>query len=98
MDITVKVTTNLVCQSCQYPLDSASKVGTRLLCPRCNSWSDVESDCSGGCLSCHSKATASKDAANLSCGNSLANSKEKNGIFDAFRGLSKLVLAVFKRS
>jgi len=97
-NVTLKASPAVVCQSCQYPLDTASKVGTRLLCPRCNNWSDVASDCSGSCLSCHSRAPANSEAAISGCGNSLANSKENNGIFGALRGLSNLVLAVFKRS
>ena len=54
----------LTCPQCKCPLSAPAKSVTGITCPRCNSWVEIDPDCSGSCLSCHQLHSA---AASGSC-------------------------------
>ena len=71
-------TAKMVCPQCAFPLDRLSGAQTKALCPRCNTWLDIDPNCGGSCLACHK--TLKKEAAGACVETSLVNSKENSEI------------------
>ena len=88
MDLSVRVegesdkgrqdTAHMVCSQCAFPLERFSGAQTKLLCPRCNTWLDIDPSCGGSCLSCHKtlRKEATITCTEASDGPTLVNSKE----------------------
>jgi hypothetical protein len=63
MDISVRVegqsnseqenNARMVCSNCSYQLERLSGAQAKVLCPRCNTWLDIDPNCGGSCLACH---------------------------------------------
>jgi hypothetical protein len=60
MDIPVKIerqgsqeNDRLICANCSFPLDRLSGAQSKVLCPRCNTWLDIDPNCGGSCMKCH---------------------------------------------
>lgn len=67
----------LICKNCSFPLAAASNSISKICCPRCNTWMDIDPSCTGSCLKCHK--TQQKEPS--SCVEpSLAKLKEENEI------------------
>jgi len=104
MDLNVRVegqnnnqdadTARMVCTNCSFPLDRLSGAQTKVLCPRCNTWLDVDPNCGGSCLKCHK--TLKKEATSACIEATLVNSKENNEIYPESR-VRKNQRALFSR-
>src|SRR5476649_1667585 len=73
----------MVCGNCSFQLDRLSGAQTKVLCPRCNTWLDIDPNCGGSCLSCHK--TLKKEAASACVEPTLVNSKENSEIYPESR-------------
>jgi len=73
----------MVCNNCSFPLERLSGAQSKVLCPRCNTWLDIDPNCGGSCLSCHK--TLKKEAASACTETSLVNSKENSENFSESR-------------
>jgi hypothetical protein len=67
----------LVCSSCSFPLTPNSGTTSKICCPRCNTWMDIDPACFGSCHKCH-KNQQSEPAACVEP--SLAKFTEENEI------------------
>ncbi|CAN5545672.1 hypothetical protein BH11CYA1_BH11CYA1_40160 [soil metagenome] len=67
----------LVCTNCSFPLGPTSGSVSKVCCPRCNTWMDIDPACFGSCLKCHK----TKQSEPSSCVEpSLVKLKEENEI------------------
>lgn len=67
----------LICSNCSFPLAISSGSISKVCCPRCNTWMDIDPACFGSCLKCH-KAQQSEPSSCVEP--SLAKLKEENEI------------------
>jgi len=68
MDLSVRVegqessgrdnSSRMVCSNCSYQLERLSGAQAKVLCPRCNTWLDIDPNCGGSCLACHKTLSA----------------------------------------
>jgi len=73
----------MVCTNCSFQLDRLSGAQSKVLCPRCNTWLDIDPNCGGSCLACHK--TLKAEATGACFETSLVNSKEKGENFSESR-------------
>jgi transcription initiation factor IIE alpha subunit len=67
----------LICSNCSFPLAVNSGATSKVCCPRCNTWMDIDPACFGSCLKCH-KTQQSQPSSCVEP--SLAKLKEENEI------------------
>lgn len=67
----------LICRNCSFPLAVSAGSISKICCPRCNTWMDIETACLGSCLKCH-KAQQNQPSSCVEP--SLAKLKEENEI------------------
>jgi hypothetical protein len=73
MDLSVRVegqsnnerenNSRMVCSNCSYQLERLSGAQAKVLCPRCNTWLDIDPNCGGSCLACHKTLSAAPASA-----------------------------------
>ncbi|MBS1995945.1 MAG: hypothetical protein JSS86_06525 [Cyanobacteria bacterium SZAS LIN-2] len=73
----------MVCANCSFPLERLSGAQSKVLCPRCNTWLDIDPNCGGSCLACHK--TLKAEATSACVETTLVNSKEKGENFSESR-------------
>src|SRR3990167_5242515 len=67
----------LICSNCSFPLTASANSISKICCPRCNTWMDIDPTCLGSCLKCH-KTLQSEPSSCVEP--SLAKLKEENEI------------------
>jgi len=84
----------MTCTKCDFPLERLSGAQSKVLCPRCNTWLDIDPNCGGSCLACHK--TLKSEPTGACFETSLVNSKEK-GVDFSESGVRKNHRTLFSR-
>jgi LSD1 subclass zinc finger protein len=77
----------MICSNCSFPLERLSGAQAKVLCPRCNTWLDIDPNCGGSCFSCHK--TLSKEPVSACTETAGEKSNGKNGGVNLFTRLAR---------
>lgn len=66
----------LNCPQCKCPLDPPTGYAARVACPRCNTWVEVDSQCTSNCFSCQKSP---KSTTTHTCATSVAFPEAEQG-------------------